>query len=149
MQPGTAALAQQYALGRDFNFNNGSLSFMLGDIDKGIDFWSDLATVHKRRLINNVHVSEMYFADGVVEDPRYQTLLEELDFGLAWQRTLMEGVMAMQTVTGVELSQKAAKSYASNEFMSRNNLWTDSQWAAIRNFRLQQQHSLQANSTNL
>ena len=146
LHPGSDALAQQYALGRDFNFNNGSLSFMLGDIDKGIEYWSDLATVHKRRLINNVHVSEVYFADGVVEDRRYQDLLEELDFGLAWQRTLMEGIMAMQTATGVELSQRAKRAYASNEFMSRNDLWTDSQWADIRNFRIQHQHRLQANS---
>ncbi len=146
LKPGTEALAEQYALGRDFNFNNGALSFMLGDIDKGIEYWSDLAIVHKRRLINNVHVSEMYFADGVVEDHRYQTLLEELDFGLAWQRTLMEGIMTMQTATGVELSQKAKQAYASNEFMSRNNLWTDSQWADIQNFKMQHQKNLQANS---
>lgn len=146
LRPGSESLARQYALGKDFNFNNGALSFMLGDIEKGIAYWSDLATVHKRRLINNVHVSEVYFAEGVVEDQRYQDLLEELDFGLSWQRTLMEGVMAMQEVTGVELSKKARQAYDSNQFMSRNNLWTDSQWADIRKFKMQHANSLQANS---
>jgi DNA-binding winged helix-turn-helix (wHTH) protein/TolB-like protein/tetratricopeptide (TPR) repeat protein len=144
LKPGSEALERQYALGRDFNFNNGALSFMLGDIDRGIEFWSNLAPVHKRRLINNVHVSEMYFADGVVEDPRYQAMLEDLDFGLGWQRTLMEGVMAMSTVTGVELSQAAKRAYASNQLMSRNNLWTESQWASIQQLVRKQQSTLQA-----
>lgn len=149
LHSGSAALEQQYALGRDFNFNNGALSFMLGDIDKGIAYWRDLAPVHKRRLINNVHVSEVYFAEGVAEDQRYRDLLEELDFGKAWQRTLMEGIMAMQPVTGVELSEKARQAYVSNEFMSRNTLWTDKQWADIRNIRMQHLNRLQANSQDL
>lgn len=148
LHPGSRELAEQYNLGRDFNFNNGALSFMLGDIDRGITYWSDLPIVHKRRLINNAHVSEIYFAEGVVEDERYQALLEELDFGLSWQRTLMEGVMAMQQSTGVELSQKAKQAYSSNQFMSRNNLWTETQWAAIRKNKLQHQGSLQANVDN-
>lgn len=149
MRPGSPALAQQYSLGRDFNFNNGALSFMLGDIEKGIEYWSDLAPVHKRRLINSVHVSEVYFADGIVDDPRYQNLLEELDFGLSWQRTLMEGIMAMQAVTGVELSEKARQAYVSNRFMSRNTLWTDQQWADLRDIRMQHPKRLQANSQDL
>lgn len=149
LHPGSPALAQQYALGRDFNFNNGALSFMLGDIEKGIEYWSDLAPVHKRRLINSVHVSEVYFADGVVDDPRYQNLLEELDFGLSWQRTLMEGIMAMQAVTGVELSEKARQAYVSNRFMPRNTLWSDKQWADIRGIRMQHPKRLQANSQEL
>ncbi|MEX0965384.1 MAG: winged helix-turn-helix domain-containing protein [Pseudohongiellaceae bacterium] len=148
LYPGSPALAQQYKLGKDFNFNNGALSFMLDDIDKGIEYWSDLATVHKRRLINNVHVSEVYFAEGIVDDPRYQTLLEDLDFGLSWQRTLMEGIIAMQEVTGVGLSEQASAAYASNRFMSRNDLWTDSQWASIRKFRLQHHSKLQTGSQN-
>lgn len=146
LRPDSEILAQQYALGRDFNFNNGALSFMLGDIEKGIAYWSDLSTVHKRRLINNAHISEVYFAESIVEDPRYQDLLEELDFGLSWQRTLMEGVMAMQELTGVELGEKAKQAYESNRFMSRNNLWTESQWADIRKFKMQHPNSLQANS---
>ncbi len=148
LRPGSEQLAEQYALGRDFNFNNGALSFMLGDIDRGIAFWRDLSTVHKRRLINNVHVSEVYFAEGVVEDQRYQSLLEELDFGASWQRTLMEGVMAMEEVTGVALSEKAQQAYAADQFMTRNNLWTDSQWANVKEFKLRHAKNLQANSQN-
>lgn len=148
LHPGSESLASQYELGGDFNFNNGALSFMLGDIERGIEYWSNLSTVHKRRMINNMHISEVYFADGVVEDPRYQKLLEDLDFGLSWQRTLMEGVIAMQEVTGVELSEKAKRAFETEQFMSRNNLWTDSQWADIRKFKMQHPNSLQANSDN-
>lgn len=146
LRPGSEALARQYALGRDFNFNNGALSFMLGDIDKGIEYWRNLAPVHKRRLINNVHDSEMFFADGVVEDPRYKKLLDDLDFGLAWQRTLMEGIVAMQAVTGVELSPTAQQAYASNQLMTHNDLWTESQWAAVRKLKRAHLDSLQAST---
>ncbi len=146
MLPGSEQLQQQYALGRNFNFNNGALSFMLGDIEKGIEFWSNLPTVHKRRLINNAHISEVYFAESVVDDQRYQELLEQLDFGISWQHTLMEGVIAMQPVTGIGLSAEARQAYESQQFMSRNNLWTDSQWATIRKFRMLHQDSLQANT---
>ncbi len=145
LQPGSDQLLKQYDLGRDFNFNNGALSFMLGEIDKGIEYWSDLPTVHKRRLINNAHVSEVYFAEGVVEDQRYQQLLEELDFGLSWQHTLMEGVIAMQAVTGIDLGEKARQAYDSGQFMSRNNLWTEEQWATIRKFKRLHRDGRQAN----
>jgi hypothetical protein len=59
----------------------------------------------------------------VLNDPRYTALLEALDVGLSWQRTLMEGVMVMQGVTGVALSATAYEHYQQKRFMAHNNLW--------------------------
>ena len=56
---------------------------------------------------------------------------EELDFGKSWQRTLMEGVIAMESVTGVKLSGKSQQAFEDNQFMHRNNLWTPEQFASI------------------
>lgn len=50
-------------------------------------------------------------------------VLEGLDVGVSWQRTLMEGVMVLEGVTGIALSDTAYQHYQQGRFMSRNNLW--------------------------
>ena len=130
------ALQAQYAMGANFYFNNGALAFMLGDVTTGIDFWRKLVPVQKRRLINNVHTSEIYYPSNVVTNPDYQHLLEELDFGISWQRTLMEGVLEMGQATGVRLSDAAKRAYENKEFLHHNTLWTDSQRASIDNLKM-------------
>ncbi|OGT70251.1 MAG: hypothetical protein A3H44_00975 [Gammaproteobacteria bacterium RIFCSPLOWO2_02_FULL_57_10] len=120
----------------DFAFNKGALSFMLGDIETGIELWRSLTPPQKRRLFNVTHSAEKYFPQSVLEDPRYQALLEELGLGKSWQRQLMEGVMAMEAVTGVSLNEKSRQAYESNTFMSRNNLWTAEDWSELESTKL-------------
>jgi hypothetical protein len=99
------------------------VSFINGDLGLGTQFWSALHPLQKRWLLNSTHASELYFPDTLIDNPAYQALLESLDVGLSWQRTLMEGVMVMQGVTGVALSETAYEHYQQGRFMSRNNLW--------------------------
>lgn len=113
----------EVATGQDSAFTNGVVSFINGDIALGAKFWSELHPLQKRWLTNAVHASETYFPDTVLTDPRYTALLEALDVGLSWQRTLMEGVMVMQGVTGIALSDTAYQHYQQQRFMGRNNLW--------------------------
>ncbi len=113
----------EIAVGQDAAFTNGVVSFINGDFAQGAKFWSELHPLQKRWLINAVHSSETYFPDTVLTDPRYEALLETLDVGLSWQRTLMEGVMVMQGVTGITLSETAYQHYQQQRFMGRNNLW--------------------------
>ncbi|MDP2348399.1 MAG: winged helix-turn-helix domain-containing protein [Gammaproteobacteria bacterium] len=120
----------------DFTFNKGALSFMLGDVETGVAFWRDLAPPQKRRLFNVTHSAEKYFPQRVLEDPRYQALLEELGLGKSWQRQLMEGVMEMESVTGVALHEQSRKAYESDTFMSRNNLWTAEEWSDLESRKL-------------
>jgi DNA-binding winged helix-turn-helix (wHTH) protein/TolB-like protein len=128
---GSPELDSHYNKGQDFHFNNGVLAFMLGDVDTGAKFWRSLRPVQKRRLVNIVYASEKFFPDQVLDSPDYQALLEELDVGISWQRTLMEGVMAMESVTGISLSEKSRAAYENQEFMGRNNLWTEDQWQTL------------------
>lgn len=72
----------------------------------------------------------------MLEDPRYEAVLEELNFGKQWQRQLMEGVMAMQDTLGVELSERARAAYESNTFMTHNDLWSAEQWQELAERKL-------------
>jgi hypothetical protein len=104
------------------------LSFMLGDIDRGITYWSQLQPVQLRRLYNMTQVSEKLFPDRVLESPRYHALLDQLGPGIQWQRRLMEGVTSMASITGVELSPISRAAYNNQYLMIRNNLWSDQEW---------------------
>lgn len=120
----------------DFDFNKGALSFMLGDIETGSRLWRGLNPLQKRRLFNVTHSAEKYFPDSVLENPQYQSLLEELGLGKSWQRQLMEGVMAMESATGVGLGEKSRAAYATNTYMARNNLWTQEEWSELESRKL-------------
>lgn len=128
LQPGTDALEKALRDDPDHHYNNGALSFMLGDVGQGIHYWSQLQPVQLRRLFNRAHVVEKYFPAQVVESPRYHALLEQLGNGRDWQRTLMEGVMAMSGVTGVDLHPASRAAYDNNHFMIHNNLWSEQDW---------------------
>jgi len=133
---GNAAYQAIMSAGEDFNFTKGALSFMLGDVETGVTFWRNIPPLQKRRLFNVTHGTEKYFPDAVLEDPRYQAVLEDLEFGISWQRRLMEGVIAMESVTGISLSESARIAYDSGTFMSRNNLWNPEDWAELESRKL-------------
>lgn len=124
----------------DFYYNNGVLAFMAGDIDAGVRYWQGLHPTQLRRLFNVTHSAEKYFPPAVLNSPAYHDLLESLGAGISWQRRLMEGVMAMEHVTGVGLHPDSLKAYHNGEFMLRNNAWSERDWA-----ELDQLHSLRRN----
>jgi hypothetical protein len=131
----------------DFYYNNGVLAFMLGDIDRGVYYWQNLQPVHLRRLFNVTHLAEKYFPDEVLYSPQYLALLDSLGAGIQWQRRLMEGVMAMQAVTGVDLSRQAREAYENGRMMMKNNLWSEQDWSEHEHYlsqRLTQTSSLDA-----
>lgn len=119
----------------DYMYNNGALSFMVGDLERGVEFWRKLHPVQLRRLFNMAHIDEKFFPDSVLESPRYHALLEELGTGKSWQRRLMEGVMAMEERTGVNLSEQARQAYRNETFMRRNDLWSGEEWEAFNRHR--------------
>ncbi len=133
---GNAAYQAIMAKGEDHNFTKGALSFMLGDVETGVALWRHIPPLQKRRLFNVTHSTEKYFPTAVLEDARYLAVLEELDFGISWQRRLMEGVAAMQPMTGVALSPRARAAYEAGTFMSRNNLWSDEDWSELESRKL-------------
>ena len=133
---GNEAYQNLMAKSNDFNFSKGALSFMLGDIDSGVEYWSNVPPLQRRRLFNVTHSVEKYFPAAILDDPRYLEVLESLDFGKQWQRRLIEGVMAMEPVLGIELNPKTLRAYEANTFMSRNNLWSEEEWAELEERKL-------------
>lgn len=131
----------------DMFYNNGALAFMLGDIETGVKYWQNLQPVHLRRLFNVTHSAERHFPDHVLESPAYQQVLEDLGAGHSWQRRLMEGVIAMESVTGISLSRRSRQAYESDTMMTRNNLWSEEDWAEYQHLikqRLTQTSTLNA-----
>lgn len=123
----------------DFYYNNGVLAFMVGDIERGVYYWGNLQPVHLRRLFNVTHMAEKYFPEQVLYSPEYLTLLNAMGAGLSWQRRLMEGVMAMEAVTGVSLRRQAREAYDNRRMMMRNNLWTEQDWGEHEHYLSQRQ----------
>ncbi|TXS91389.1 hypothetical protein FV139_16845 [Parahaliea maris] len=123
LKPESPELESLYHRDQNYFFNNGAVAFALGDLDRGIDFWARLEPLQKRKALNMIHLSERYFPAAVIDSPRYQQLLEYLDLGLSWQRTLLEGVQAMEKVTGVGMSPAASAAYSQRRFVSRNTAW--------------------------
>ncbi len=121
----------------DFFYNNGMLSFMVGDIDRGISYWQNLEPEQLRRLFNVTHSAEKYFPNNVLESPDYHGLLEALGAGVSWQHRLMEGVMQMEQMTGVSLSRQSRDAYDRGVFMKNNNLWSEQQWAEFNHQKMQ------------
>ncbi|MGQ9425606.1 winged helix-turn-helix domain-containing protein [Gilvimarinus sp. F26214L] len=107
----------------DLNFNNGVLSFMLGALETGATYWRQLTRIDERKLVTRLHALEIFFPKHILQHPAYSALLEELDVGLSWQRQLMEGVMEMSPVTGIDLHPASRASYKNGEMMLMNNRW--------------------------
>lgn len=118
---------------QDSAYAKGVASLMLGDIEAGSRFWRQINPLQKRWLLNLVHAQEIYFPAQVLASEEYATLLEDLDVGSSWQRTLMEGVMLLEGVTDVGLSERAFSHYQQEVFMQRNNLWAENVWPVDAN----------------
>jgi len=119
----------------DFYYNNGVLAFLAGDIETGAWYWQNLPTVHLRRLFNVTHAAEKLFPDEVLAAPEYLAVLESLGAGTSWQQRLIEGVMAMESITGVAPSRKALDAYQNQQMLIRNNLWSEQQWSEYDHHR--------------
>ena len=131
----------------DFYYNNGVLAFMAGDIETGTFYWQNLPPVHLRRLFNLTHAAEKLFTDQVLASEEYQSLLESLGAGISWQHRLMQGIMAMRSVTGIELNRQSLHAYQNRRLMVKNNLWSEQEWAEYehnKTLRLTQASTLDA-----
>lgn len=148
IQPGSAEFFAALREHPDFYYNNGMLSFMTGDIKRGIQYWQNLQPEQLRRLFNVTHAAEKYFPDYVLASADYQGLLETLGAGVSWQHRLIEGVMQMEEITGVALSRQSIEAYDRGELMTQNNLWSEQQWAEFNHHKTQRANHASTLSAN-
>lgn len=121
--PAGDALESKYRDDPDFNFAFGAKAFILGDIDTGVQKWSNLNASDTRRLFSWLSYVRIFFPDEVLTNDRYEALLEDIGIGISWQRHLMESVVEMSPVTGISLSPESKTAYATDQRFTRNNLW--------------------------
>lgn len=110
----------------DFNFSLGAKAFILGDVDEGVERWSNLNASETRRLFSWLSFVRIFFPDKVLADNRYADILNDLGMGVDWQRQLMEGVIEMSSITGISLSEESQTAYINEKRFTRNNLWDHS-----------------------
>lgn len=116
-------LEAQHKDNPEFNFAMGVKRFILNDIEGGVAHWRNLSLPDNRRLFAWLDKADIFFPISVLEDARYASILEELQFGESWQRQLMEGVVETNAITGTHLSPPSAHAHARSQRLYRNNLW--------------------------
>jgi len=84
----------------------------------------------------------------VLASADYQGLLESLGAGVSWQHRLMEGVLQMEKITGVTLSRQSQDAYDNGVLMTKNNLWSEQQWAEFTHHKTQRVNQASTLSAN-
>lgn len=120
---------------QDLQFNNGVLFLILGEIDTAADHWRRMTNIDRRKLYTRLHASELLFPETVLNSDAYHSLLEEMGVGISWQRQLMQEILDLTPVTGIDLSEQSREAFANNQFMSQNNLWDSEQWQRLNNMK--------------
>lgn len=115
----------------DLQYNNGVMRLILGDVTGAREHWLRLTPVDHRKLITRLHATEILFPDEVLESAEYHSLLEELGVGRSWQKQLMDGVLAMEKVTGITLNHKSMAANENDRLLAKNNLWADTDWLKL------------------
>lgn len=102
LSPRSNELAHSFADPRANNSMRGAVSFMLGDIEAGVDYWRKMKPAPGWwQFITGM---EWYWAPGVVDDPRYQALLDELGFGRRWRAYMRSKAAELTSITGIEVT---------------------------------------------
>jgi DNA-binding CsgD family transcriptional regulator/tetratricopeptide (TPR) repeat protein len=104
LSPGGEEFEAAIAHPRNLNVVKGNLCFAAGDVERGIRFWRAIEPSYTRHLWFYLPEWEQAFAAGVIADPLYQALLDELGFGPRWRRYLWERARELTEVTGISVT---------------------------------------------
>jgi hypothetical protein len=102
LQIGSEALSE--ALPRVSNAAKGEVLLMLGDVDGGVRALRRVEAVFLPSLWVHTSSTEAYYPRSVIDDPRYQALLEELGIGRTWRSHVRDGAQALSQVTGIAVT---------------------------------------------
>lgn len=104
---GSARLQEALSNPLASNATRGEVCFVLGDVECGVRYWRDLEAAYLPLIWTFLSSMEVFYADGVVEDPRYQALLDELGVGQDWRACVRRTVVGLEPLTGIGLVQLA------------------------------------------
>jgi DNA-binding winged helix-turn-helix (wHTH) protein/tetratricopeptide (TPR) repeat protein len=89
---------------RTNNATRGWLCFAVGDVECGVRYWRDMEAAFLPLQWLATPEEEQYWAPGVVEDARYQSLLDELGVGKKWRAYMRAHAAEIAPVTGVPVT---------------------------------------------
>jgi len=101
---GSSELEAVLADGSISHAQRGIVCFQLGDVPCGIEHWRRMEPAYRRMMWRFIGQEETYFASGVVGDPRYQGLLDELSIGRKWRAYMREQAARLAAVTGIPVT---------------------------------------------
>jgi DNA-binding winged helix-turn-helix (wHTH) protein/tetratricopeptide (TPR) repeat protein len=89
------------------DYLRGVTHFTLGDVESGVDAWRRTLGSNSRSKLGSfsyaVH-AETCYTEAVIDDPRYQDVLDEVGVGRQWSAYLIEKVAELAPITGIEPS---------------------------------------------
>jgi hypothetical protein len=80
------------------------ICFVLGDVEAGVRYWREIEPGFLPMLWWSNVLNEGFWARGVVDDERYQSLLDELGFGRRWRAYMRSKVAQLTPITGIEVT---------------------------------------------
>ena len=86
------------------NATRGVVCFVLGDIEGGASWWRKIEPAFLRLQWMSLPTQEWDWASGVVADPRYNALLDELDLGKRWRVYMREQATKLAPTTQIEVT---------------------------------------------
>ena len=86
------------------NYPRGLACFIAGDVERGIGFWRQIEPASANWLWRVNVQYEHLWAPGVIADPRYQALLDELGIGKRWKHYLWDRARELAPVTGIPVT---------------------------------------------
>ena len=104
ISPRSNELAHLFADPRANNSARGAVSFMLGDVEAGVGYWREMEPGYLATWWDYLTGMQWYWAPGVVENPQYQALLDELGFGRRWRAYLRSKVAELTPITGIDVT---------------------------------------------
>ncbi len=104
IKPGSAALEQTLADTRSTNALRGTVCFLLGDVECGVKYWRQMEPAFVPIYWEFAPGNEVYFAPGVLADPRYRALVNDLGWGSRWRAHIRKMAVELTPITGIEVT---------------------------------------------
>ena len=101
---GSSALEEMLSHPLATNAFRAELCLILGDIDCGVRNARHVETNILWQWWKFMPCNESHWAPGVIEDPRYQAVLEEIGIGHSWRAFMRQQAHELSSVTGIDVT---------------------------------------------
>jgi DNA-binding winged helix-turn-helix (wHTH) protein/Tfp pilus assembly protein PilF len=101
---GSPELEKTFAQPLMTNATRGAVCFMLGNVECGVRYWRIMESGYLPIYWEFGPDNEIYWAPGVLKDPRYRKLVNELGWGSEWRAYMRMKATELTPLTGIEVT---------------------------------------------